>query len=492
MKKILFVFLLFCVLQPGSAQTASGVVSGTISGAPPAGIDVRISMYDPGMTVVVFRDTVTTNLTGYYESSYSFPTPPAKGIVWVDFSDCFSTINSDSAGWNNLTTNPVLDFNYCDFSSCTAIFSHVNTGLTVNFTSFSGSIAPDSLDYFWRFGDGNTSTEKHPVHTFSVPGTYTVCLSLYDSVLVCTSSFCEVVTLVNPSSGITLSGRVTASGSRPGLAMVYLFRASTNGSFTLQDSMQISDLETGEYIFDVTAGTYCVNAVLSPFNPDYDRYFPTYYKNSLSWTTSTGIVVTTENSFGNDIPLLEGMSTSGPGFIGGKVSWEMGSPCTGALVILMNESGEGIVHTLSDGEGNYRFPDLSYGVYEIFVEIVAKTAYHRIVELSPGHEREENADFIVRDAYITTGVAEMEKVEASGIYPNPASDRIQLAIVAKQALSATLFISDPTGRQMMERSLSLQAGQQFLEISIAHLPKGVYLLHLSTAEVHITRRVAKF
>jgi PKD repeat protein len=45
--------------------------------------------------------------------------------------------------------------------------------LTVSFTG-SSSGSPDQLN--WDFGDGTTSVEKNPVHTFRAPGTYTVTL----------------------------------------------------------------------------------------------------------------------------------------------------------------------------------------------------------------------------------------------------------------------------------------------------------------------------
>ena len=33
-------------------------------------------------------------------------------------------------------------------------------------------------DYLWDFGDGNTSSDINPTHTYAEPGTYTVCLRL--------------------------------------------------------------------------------------------------------------------------------------------------------------------------------------------------------------------------------------------------------------------------------------------------------------------------
>lgn len=54
-------------------------------------------------------------------------------------------------------------------------------GQTIQFTStVSGGVPPYS-DYHWDFGDGETSTEANPTHTYSEAGTYDVTFSVNDS-----------------------------------------------------------------------------------------------------------------------------------------------------------------------------------------------------------------------------------------------------------------------------------------------------------------------
>ena len=43
------------------------------------------------------------------------------------------------------------------------------------------SMASNLATYFWDFGDGNTSFDKNPTHTFSQPGTYNVLLIVTDN-----------------------------------------------------------------------------------------------------------------------------------------------------------------------------------------------------------------------------------------------------------------------------------------------------------------------
>ena len=71
-------------------------------------------------------------------------------------------------------------------------FSSSASGLQVNFTDVSTS-SNSILSWMWDFGDGNTSTQQNPVHTYGAPGTYTVCLTVMDS---CgTDSSCQTVTV---------------------------------------------------------------------------------------------------------------------------------------------------------------------------------------------------------------------------------------------------------------------------------------------------------
>jgi gliding motility-associated-like protein len=47
---------------------------------------------------------------------------------------------------------------------------------------FDSSIATNGLAYLWNFGDGDTSTLQNPIHNYSTPGTYSVTLTVRDTV----------------------------------------------------------------------------------------------------------------------------------------------------------------------------------------------------------------------------------------------------------------------------------------------------------------------
>ena len=52
---------------------------------------------------------------------------------------------------------------------------------TIQFTDLSSAYNGTIVSYFWNFGDGTTSTEKHPTHKYRNVGTYTVTLEVTDS-----------------------------------------------------------------------------------------------------------------------------------------------------------------------------------------------------------------------------------------------------------------------------------------------------------------------
>lgn len=60
-----------------------------------------------------------------------------------------------------------------DFTQPLANFTFAQAGMGASFTNLS----EHSFEWLWDFGDGNTSTDEHPNHTYSSTGTYDVTLT---------------------------------------------------------------------------------------------------------------------------------------------------------------------------------------------------------------------------------------------------------------------------------------------------------------------------
>ncbi len=59
-----------------------------------------------------------------------------------------------------------------------ALFEYTTEGLTVHFTN--KSTIEDPKSFVWDFGDGGTSNEENPTHTYAQKGEYTVTLTVID------------------------------------------------------------------------------------------------------------------------------------------------------------------------------------------------------------------------------------------------------------------------------------------------------------------------
>jgi len=100
------------------------------------------------------------------------------------------------AGINNCKDTFIIS-NYIDIIEPTAIFideHNCDNPLTVEFQNF--SIGADNI--FWDFGDGNTSTQLNPIHTYAIKGDYDVSLLVNNNITGCTNELIKSITLTIP------------------------------------------------------------------------------------------------------------------------------------------------------------------------------------------------------------------------------------------------------------------------------------------------------
>lgn len=127
---------------------------------------------------LLIGDIASCNCPTYY-APYCIVLPDGSEVNFLN--DC----EASCYGYENATA--CYDTSYC----FTYFFSHADTVLptTLQFQSLTFGIT-DS--YFWDFGDGTTSTEANPVHTYSEDGGYLVTLST-TTASGCTSFYYSIV-----------------------------------------------------------------------------------------------------------------------------------------------------------------------------------------------------------------------------------------------------------------------------------------------------------
>ena len=125
--------------------------------------------------------------------------------------------NLDTGTLNNwqLTLTALSDDTPPEPVAPVAAFSYAASGLTVSFTDMSTDANNNISSYSWDFGDGNTSQDANPQHSYAEPGSYQVSLTVTDSTsLTDTSSQMITVSVDDTELKLTLQRKVrTRTGS---------------------------------------------------------------------------------------------------------------------------------------------------------------------------------------------------------------------------------------------------------------------------------------
>lgn len=128
------------------------------------------------------------------------------GFIWLydDIQACASqgTAAQYAAAINNVLSIPNASFGYAV------------SGMDVSFSDLSSDPDGSIVSRNWNFGDGATSAETNPMHTYAAPGSYNVTLTVTDdSGYTSTKSDTVAVGLVNLALNRTATGSTACSSS---------------------------------------------------------------------------------------------------------------------------------------------------------------------------------------------------------------------------------------------------------------------------------------
>lgn len=154
-----------------AAACSTGTGTATVVVAPPPILPLTVS---PSLDTICIGESIQLLASGGYSNIQWSPSntlntstgstviaTPTNTTVYTASGSSFCGSSSSSA--TIAVLNPGIAF---------ANFTQTANGLTVTFTNTSSN----ATSWYWDFGDGNTSTQQNPVHTYSAFGSYVVTL----------------------------------------------------------------------------------------------------------------------------------------------------------------------------------------------------------------------------------------------------------------------------------------------------------------------------
>ncbi|MBK5284766.1 MAG: PKD domain-containing protein [Bacteroidia bacterium] len=205
-------------------------------------------------TATVYANNATAPYTYNWQTSPPQTTASATGLSPGTYTCCVTDANACTA----CNTVNVIG------SVCQAGFTWLQTANNIiTFTNTSAG-APPNIVYNWNFGNNQYGSTQNPVHFYTTPGTYNVCLTLFDTSASCSSSFCSAVTVTGLNcNNLTLTvsavqascptcNNGSAAANFSGGTPPYSFLWSTS-----QTTQNISNLLPGNYTCTITDAIGC-------------------------------------------------------------------------------------------------------------------------------------------------------------------------------------------------------------------------------------------
>ena len=302
--------------------------------------------------------------------------------------------------------------------------------------------------------------------------------------------------------GNRIKGTVSPSG---GTIRVWLiqFNAADSSIVAIDSTTACASGGSSYYEFDDAAsGNYLVKAYLLGGTPGTSGYIPTYGSSSAVWSSGTSVAhaSATDNLA---ISMILGTVPSGPGFIGGFISSGAGKgtagtvPVEGMLVYLMDASYNVLTYVYTDASGNYAFNGIANGSYIIYPEDYQYTTTPAPVTLSSASESVSGIDFKQRTAFRTivpASVTRVSPIAATGtginVFPNPATDNLNIQWQNQTIGTADVVITDVVGREVLRSAININAATGQTQLGLQSVKDGVYMITVKNGNINYSGKLA--
>lgn len=175
----------------------SGIVTDVNTQQPVANHIIEIAIDSVGG--FTYYSLVTTNENGFYTDTIQLAGGITIGSLYVATDSC-NTIISRNFEFSQGNTSFFVPFIVCDSapSECQAYYLWEKSNIlprTINFIDLS---VGDISNWFWNFGDGTSSSDQNPQHSYESFGSYNVSLTI-TTIDSCFSTYGEIINIYEDS-----------------------------------------------------------------------------------------------------------------------------------------------------------------------------------------------------------------------------------------------------------------------------------------------------
>jgi PKD repeat protein len=451
-------------------------------------------------TLIEYSNVVYSDSTGAYADTIA---SIYDGIpISVATYDCNNVLHSNTV---YSTPSPIeVDFSICLDVQCRAGFSAVldSNNKTQNTFLFRDLSYGDPNNWYWTFGDGSSSNEKNPVHQYTTAGNFMVKLTItkkdssgawncFDS----TSNAVKTCSYYN-IGGLLFAGLfpINNPDNTGDTGMAYLYRAHNQWIVPI-DTSRFTYL--GYYTFlQVLEGNYIIKASLTEGSTHFNKYLPTYNGSQVKWQMATSFL-SDRDIFDNDIYLVAANdSLTGSARLQGSVILnDDTSQLSNAEVLLFNNDMTPVKATYSDVNGNFEFPLLPFGTYNLYPEVTGKYARPLQVTVDSLHPVADGLELQVYDHEMTgiTSIQYESGIIFGKIYPNPVTEDFQFWVQSPDVMTINTEILTLTGQQILMKNAGIVPGRNLLTFPLQNVTCGMYFLVVKSGDGRIlnTQKIIK-
>jgi PKD repeat protein len=336
------------------------------------------------------------------------------------------------------------------------------------------------VSYLWDFGDGSTSTDASPVHTYAAQGIYNVLLTV-ETAEGCEAHACDVVFAYNcPVDTFWYGCQAMFGIGYPGI--------DSTGNPTGGNSLQVQ-------FYDLSFG------VANSWNWNFGDGDTGTQQNPVHTYAQEGIYIVTLS-----ITTVDGCESSATYeiYVGDNAPWDPEWDCQALFFPIPD----------SLGSNGFQFFDLSYspspiqtwtwnfgdgtssneqnpfhvysqpGVYTVSLTITADSC-NSVISFDIDTESPwnfNNQPAILGKAGSVTSIKTPQVFDALKAFPNPATNDLHLVFNAQTGGDYELRITDISGKVLTVNQLNSVSGANATKVDVSGLVPGIYLAELRAAD----------